>query len=106
MDKDKTTNTKADNQNQHFGVVNLPVHYTLAAGLAEQLGDQVEWAVAVAISKIGSNKNVFTIGAGTIRMDHMWHKYRGEADQQDALSIHLSNDLESELTFSVDWIWF
>ena len=107
-------NTESNTQSphQHFGMVNLTVHYTLAAGLAEQLGDEVELAVFSAVSRIGGNNKDFLIDGAMIRMDHCWHRLGRQPDASSAvkteraLSIHLSNDLESDLTYSVDWEWF
>ena len=50
--ENKTIKENTSNRSKHFGVVNLSIHYSLAAGLAEQLGDQVERAVMSAITKI------------------------------------------------------
>ena len=110
MGIDKTESNRHSSY-QHFGVVNLTVHFTLAAGLAEQLGDKVEIAVCAAVSRIGGNNKDFLIDGAMIRMDHCWHQLGRQPDAtsgdeiEHALSIHLSNDLESDLTYSVDWEW-
>jgi hypothetical protein len=103
-------NTQA--QSKHFGVVNLSIHYSLAAGLADQLGDQVERAVIAAVSKIGGNDNQFYFDGAVIRMDQFWHLRKRSVENtepdgmKNSISIHLSNDLEAEATISVDWDWF
>jgi hypothetical protein len=108
--ENKTTKENTQNQGKHFGVVNLSIHYTLAAGLAEQLGDQVDQAVIAAISKFGSNDHQFCIDGAMIRMDQFWHRCSPEvnlsSNTERAVSVHLSNDLESDLSYSVDWLWF
>jgi hypothetical protein len=97
-------------QNKNFGVMNLSIHYSLAAGLAEQLGDQVEGAVVAAVANIGAANGKFVFDGAAIRMDQFWHSRKNPAlatsNPVKAVSIHLSSDLESELTFSVDWEWY
>jgi hypothetical protein len=95
-----------ENKNKHFGKANLEIHYSLAAGLAEQLGDDVEQVAIIAISKIGSSDKQFFINNQLIRMDHYWHPRRPAGDYVNAVSIHLSNHLEDEYTYSVDWDYF
>jgi hypothetical protein len=109
---DLNATEKTHTRNQHFGVVNLSIHYTLAAGLAEQLGDKVEMAVAAAASMLGSSNNQIVIDGAVIRMEKHWHSrhWHPETSSFDepepAVSIHLSNDLEGYTTYSVDWDWF
>ena len=110
----KTTEKNTQPRSKHFGIVNLEIHYSLAAGLAERLGDNVEQAVFAAVSQIGGEDKEVLIGIDgtTIRMDPIWHPSGQRTDacsakkRERALSIHLSNDLESEITYSVDWEWF
>ena len=103
-------NTK--DQSKNFGTMNLSIHYSLAAGLAEQLGDHVESAVVAAVANIGADNGKFIFDGAVIRMDQYWHRRKDPSgaiatiNPEKAVSIHLSNDLESELTFSVDWQWF
>ena len=54
-------------QNKNFGVMNLSIHYSLAAGLAEQLGDQVEGAVVAAVANIGAANGKFVFDGAAIR---------------------------------------
>ena len=99
-------------QRNHFGVVNLSIHYTLAAGVAEQLGDDVEGAVIAAVSRIGGDKNQIFIPNSTYRMDYLWHSTKRQSNDDSivkpeyAISIHLSKDLVSDETISVDWDYF
>jgi hypothetical protein len=95
-----------ENKNKHFGIVNLEIHYSLAAGLAEQLGDNVEQAAVAAISKIGSSDKQFFVNNQLIRMDQHWHPCHSTAKPTNAVSIHLSSDLDGDCTYSVDWECF
>jgi hypothetical protein len=94
------------NKNKHFGKVDLEIHYTLAAGLAEQLGENVEQAAIAAISKIGSSNKQIFINNQLIRMDQFWHQRHPGDNHANAVSIHLSSDLDGDYTYSVDWEWF
>jgi hypothetical protein len=108
----KTTRKIQQKRRNHFGIVNLSIHYTLAAGVAEQLGDDVEEAVITALSRIGGFKNQIFVPNSTYRMDYLWHSRRRQSNDgsivkpEYALSIHLSKDLESDMTISVDWDYF
>jgi hypothetical protein len=106
-DKLKTKNDVR--QCQHFGVVDLTIHYTLGAGLAEQLGDHVEQAVMAAIGSLGNTRNEFIFNYRLIRMAVFWHCRYVEGPHRKllsgALSLHLSNDHEDNLSYSVDWFW-
>ena len=110
--ENKTIKENTSNRSKHFGVVNLSIHYSLAAGLAEQLGDNVEGAVMSAIRKIGADNGKFIFDGAAIRMDPYWHRRQDPSGAvfpgtpENAVSIHLSHDLESELTCSVDWEWY
>jgi hypothetical protein len=100
----------AENKSPHFGVIGLTVHYTLGAGLAEQLGKNVEQAVLRAASNIGGRHNNFLFEGKMIRMETVWHWHyaKGIQSKQPShiLSLHLSNDREENNSFSVDWDWF
>jgi hypothetical protein len=104
----KTKNDGA--QGQHFGVIDFTVHYTLGAGLAEQLGDNVEFAVLGAISTLGDSGNKFLFDGSMIRKEVFWHCRREEGTlimrPNRTLSLHLSNDREDNVSFSVDWFYF
>ena len=100
----------AENQSPHFGVVGLTVHYTLGAGLAEQLGENVEQAVLRAALNIGGSHNKFLFEGKMIRMETVWHWRHAKRIQSKqpsrVLSLHLSNDREENYPFSVDWECF
>jgi len=107
-DKLKTMND--GRQGKHFGVIDLTVHYTLGAGLAEQLGDDVEQAVLAAIAQRSGSSNKFYFDGGMIRRDRFWH-YHLAGDTRlvrlnRALSLHLSNEREENEAYSVDWFYF
>jgi hypothetical protein len=107
----ETLKMKTDEkQSTHFGEVDMTVHYTLGAGLAEQLGDNVEHAVLAAISKLGGSSKKFQFENAMIRMETIWHCHLVEGfpfkRQSRALSLHLSNDREDNHSFSVDWDYF
>jgi hypothetical protein len=99
-----------EKQISHFGVIGLAVHYTLGTGLAEQLGENVEQAVLRAASNIGDRHNKFLFEGKMIRMEEFWHWHHDKGTQakqpSHILSLHLSNDGEDNLSFSVDWDWF
>jgi hypothetical protein len=108
----KTKGKVRQKQRKHYGIVNLSIHYTLAAGVAEQLGDDVEGAVIAAVSRIGGDKKQIFVPNSTYRMDYHWHSTRRQSNDDPivkpeyAISIHLSKDLESDTTISVDWDYF
>jgi|SaaInlStandDraft_2_1057019.scaffolds.fasta_scaffold430268_2 hypothetical protein len=99
-----------EKQCPHFGVVDIAVHYTLGAGLAEQLGENVEQAVLRAASSIGGSHNKFLFEGKMIRMEEFWHWHHDKGTQakqpSHILSLHLSNDREENNSFSVDWDYF
>jgi hypothetical protein len=107
----ETSKIKTDkNQSPHFGVVGLTLHYTLGAGLAEQLGENVEQAILRAASNIGGSYNQFLFEGKMIRMEAFWHWHHDKGTQSKQpsrfLSLHLSNDGDDNLSYSVDWEWF
>jgi len=104
----KTINMTPDNrQSAHFGAIDVTIHYTLGAGLAEQLGEKVEQAVLVATSKIGGPDRQFLFDGAFIRMEWFWHRHDTPLDQPDsALSLHISNDRKDNGSYSVDWDYF
>jgi hypothetical protein len=76
----KTKEKIQQKQRDHFGIVNLSIHYTLAAGVAEQLGDNVEGAVIAAVSRIGGDKKQIFVPNSTYRMDYHWHSTRRQSN--------------------------
>ena len=96
--EDKPIKKHVDIQSKHFGVADLSIHYTLGAGVAEQLGDKVEEAIFACVPRLlGDNKSFYFDGA-VIRIEPVW---RG-----GMLSVHLSNDPHYNQSISVDWICF
>jgi hypothetical protein len=86
-----------------FGVINLEVHYTLGAGVANQLGDKVEQAVRSGLNQCCTitkgPKSVFLFDGSWMRIEPVWHS------GGRALSLHLSH----EETFPLDgdpFEWF
>ena len=76
----KTKGKVRQKQRKHYGIVNLSIHYTLAAGVAEQLGDDVEGAVIAAVSRIGGDKKQIFVPNSTYRMDYHWHSTRRQSN--------------------------
>jgi hypothetical protein len=101
----KSKATNVENQNKNFGEIDLKIHFSLGAGLAEQLGDDLERAVLEAVSKIGGPKDQFVFGGARIRMDTFWHQVSTKAcfHPSRSLSVHLSNQEEGNVLMSRDW---
>jgi hypothetical protein len=102
----KTTNN--GRPSQHFGEIDITAHYTLGAGLAEQLGDKVGYAVLGALSNPNRPIKRFYFEGAMIRRELFWHCHNEEGIMRPnpALSIHLSNDPDYNEAVSVDWLWF
>jgi len=103
-----TTNNNC--KNQHFGQIDLKIHYTVSAGVAERLGKKVEQAVVEAMSNVGKNSDKFNFEGTVIRMAACWHSYpemiAGFRRKSRVLSLHLSDDHDDNEIISVDWEYF
>ena len=73
-----------------FGHIDLNVHYTLGAGVAEQLGDKVEQAVRSGLRQCCTinkgPKSIFLFEGSWMRIEPVWHS------GGRALSLHLSHE--------------
>jgi hypothetical protein len=91
-------NLNTNNNGPHFGTIDMTIHYTLGAGIAEFLGDKVEQAVAEGFQRCKGG-NIFVFEEKVIRADLMWHG-------KSSVSLHLSRDPDCNDAISRDWDWF
>mgnify|MGYP005640343599 CR=1 FL=1 len=75
----------------NYGAIDLNIHFSLGAGVAERLGDKVENAVRSGLrqcctTSIAPNSTVFFYEGSWMRIEPVWH------GAGEALSLHLSYD--------------
>jgi hypothetical protein len=91
-------NLNTNSNGPHFGAIDMTIHYTLGAGIAEFLGDKVEQAVAAGFQQCKSG-NLFVFEGKVLQANLITHGI-------SCVSLHLSRDRDCTQPYSVDWDWF